>query len=173
MSDSNLLETLNDKVSDAKRAFYGLKPREQYLVMGLGAVFALLLAYLLLIRPATGAVEASEKRLQAKQELLQWMKSNESVVMSSRGGASGAPSLNGQDILGIVNSAASRNGIQLQRYEPEGQSKLRVWLENVSFNNLTRWLDQLQNNNGVSVSSISLDSGKASGFVSAKVLLKG
>lgn len=174
MSDASLLDTLNDRFSDVKRSFYGLKQQQQYMVLTLLGVIGLLLVYLVLLRPALQSVDRAEKKYQAKQELLQWMKANESAAMAASGrGASGGPSLSGQNILAVVNSAATRNGITLKRYEPEGENNLRVWLEKVSFNRMMSWLNQLKNNNGVSVSSISVDADKASGFVSAKVLLKG
>lgn len=168
---NNALNSLSDRVRETKRAFYGLQPREQNLIVLMGVVIAIALVYLLVMYPAQNAVQDATKRLDAKQSLLSWMQSNEEAAKAASK-ISDAPSGSGQNILATVNKSASRYQITLQRYEPEGKDKLRVWLEDTSFNNMVRWMHQLESRKGVSVSSISIDSEKSPGLVSAKVVFK-
>lgn len=172
MSDSGALGSLTDKIRDAKRSFYALQPREQNLITVLGVVVVIALVYLLLMYPAQNSVADANKRLQAKQSLLTWMQANEDAAKTAAKLTSGGSSSGSKDILGAVNKAASRYQIRLQRYEPEGKDKLRVWLEDMSFNNTVRWLHQLESRDGITVSSISLDSEKEAGLISAKIVLK-
>ncbi|MCG8314477.1 MAG: type II secretion system protein M [Pseudomonadales bacterium] len=172
MSESNALGALNDKLRDVKRNFYGLQAREQNLIIALGVVVIIALIYLLLMFPAQRAVSDASKRLESKQSLLQWMKANEDAAKAISSSPRGRQAGGNQDLLGAVNNIASRNKITLQRYEPEGKDKLRVWLENTSFNSVVRWLHQLEVRNGITVASISLDAEKEAGLVSAKIVLR-
>ncbi|MDX1692700.1 MAG: type II secretion system protein M [Ketobacteraceae bacterium] len=172
MSESSVLGPLNDKIREAKRAYYGLAPREQNLIAALAVVVIVALIYLIFMFPAQNSVSSASKKLEAKQSLLQWMQANEEQAIAAGKSGNGRRSGNNQNILGAVNSAASRYQITLQRYEPEGKDKLRVWLEDASFNNMVRWLHQLESQNGITVSSISLDAEKDPGLISAKIVLK-
>lgn len=172
MSESNALGVLNDKVRDVKRVYYGLAPREQNLIAALAVVLIIALVYLVLMFPAQNSVSSASKKLEAKQSLLLWMQANEEQALAAAKSGAGSRSGGSQNILGDVNNAASRFQITLQRYEPEGKDKLRVWLEDESFNNMVRWLHQLESQKGITVSSISLDAEKDPGIVSAKIVLK-
>lgn len=168
---NNALNSLGDRFREIKRAFYGLQPREQNLVTLMGVVIVVALIYLLLMFPAQNAVNDATKRLDAKQALLSWMQSNEDAAKAAskiRTASTGS----GQNILAVVNKSAGRYQITLQRYEPEGKEKLRVWLEDTSFNNMVRWMHQLESRKGIAVSSISIDSEKSPGLVSAKIVFK-
>lgn len=173
MADANALGALNDKVRELKRSFHSLQPREQNLITALAVVVLIALIYLLLMHPAINSVASASKKLEAKQSLVQWMKANEDAARAASKATRGRSTSNrSQDILGAVNNAASRHNITLQRYEPEGKNKLRVWLEDASFNGMVRWLHQLESRNGITVASISLDAEKEPGLISAKIVLK-
>lgn len=172
MSESNALGGLNDKLREVKRAYYGLAPREQNLITALGVVLIIALVYLVLMFPAQSSVSSASKKLEAKQSLLLWMQANEEQALAAAKSGAGGSSGRSQNILGDVNNAASRFQITLQRYEPEGKDKLRVWLEDESFNNMVRWLHQLESQNGITVASVSLDAENDPGIVSAKIVLK-
>lgn len=172
MSESNALGAVNEKVREVKRFYYGLGQREQQLIGGLVVVMIIAVVYLALMFPAQNTVASASKKLEAKQSLLLWMQANEEQALAASKSRAGNRGGGSQNLLGDVNSIASRFQITLQRYEPEGKDKLRVWLEDVSFNNMVRWLHQLESQKGITVSSISLDSEKAPGLISAKIVLK-
>ena len=172
MSETNALGAVNDKIREVKRFFYGLGQREQNLIVGMLIVVVIAVVYLALMFPAQNSVTSASKKLEAKQSLLLWMQANEEQALAAGKSSAGRSGGNSQNLLGDVNSLASRYQITLQRYEPEGKDKLRVWLEDVSFNNMVRWLHQLESQKGITVSSISLDSEKDPGLISAKLVLK-
>lgn len=173
MSETSAVSAINDKIRDLKRSYHSLAPREQNLITLMGVVIVIALVYLVLMYPAQNSVDSANKRLEAKQSLLQWMKANEDAALAAAKSTSGRrPAGGNQDILGAVNSSASRSQITLTRSEPEGRDKLRIWLDDVSFNKMIRWLHQLESSRGITVSSISLDAEKEPGLVSAKILLK-
>ena len=168
----NAFGPLNDKIREIKRAYYGLAPREQNLITALLVVVLVAIVYLVLMFPAQNSVADASKKLEAKQSLLLWMQANEEQAIAAGKSSAGRRTGGNQNLLGVVNSTASRNQITLQRYEPEGKEKLRVWLEDASFNNMVRWLHQLESQNGITVASISMDSENDPGLISAKIVLK-
>ncbi|MCG8673410.1 MAG: type II secretion system protein M [Pseudomonadales bacterium] len=172
MADSNALGALSDKVREVKRAFYGLQRREQNLIMLMGVVILIAVIYLVAMFPAQNAVAAATKKLEAKQSLLSWMQANEEAAKNAAKSSQGASRGGNKNLLGSVNQAANRYQITLQRSEPEGKDKLRIWLEDTSFNNMVKWLHFLESKRGIAVSSISLDAEKQPGLVSAKIVLK-
>ena len=63
-------------------------------------------------------------------------------------------------------------GVAVKRYENESENKLRVWLENVPFDKMVRWLDQLETRYGLVIVNIAIDAEKEPGLVTAKLVLQ-
>lgn len=59
----------------------------------------------------------------------------------------------------------------LKRMEPEGQRTVKVWLEEAHFDNLMRWLQELQTNWGVQVTVVNLQRTDRSGFVTGRLVM--
>ena len=54
----------------------------------------------------------------------------------------GAGSNNGMSVLDTVSASAGGSGINMQRFEPDGDS-VRVWLEGADFAKVASWLNNL------------------------------
>lgn len=76
-----------------------------------------------------------------------------------------------QSLLAVVNDSTASKGINLKRVEPREDSSLRIWIDNVKFNDLMLWIQSLQINHAVIVDNISMDRGAASGRVNAVMVL--
>jgi len=168
------LDALNVKVRELRRQYEMIAPRDRIMLNCLIAFLVIVVGYFLVMRPAFNAVDEAQLALKGKQELLQWMKSNEHRVKSIAGSGSKAKGRRpGQSLLALINQTSGRFQVPLKRYEPEGTDKLRVWVEDIPFNSLVRWLNSLESSNAVSVINISIDSQKESGIINAKVVFKG
>jgi len=77
----------------------------------------------------------------------------------------------GASILTTVNSTAKVKNIQLKRFEPDGKTSLRIWLDQVNFNALIDWLELLETTRGIKVEQISIDRVN-SGIVNARAVLQ-
>ena len=55
--------------------------------------------------------------------------------------------------MSIVDSSAKRSKIRkpIQRIEPEGKNGVKLWIENVDFDTLVRWLGDIERRHGVLV----------------------
>lgn len=57
------------------------------------------------------------------------------------------------------------------RVQPEGDREVKVWLEGVAFDNLLRWLQELEVRYDISASSAEMERTDAAGVVDARVTL--
>lgn len=164
-------QNLQNYVDIAQRRYDGLADNERLLVNGVGVLIVLALVFLILIVPAKNAVSDSQMKLAGQQNLMSWMKENESIARQA-GSGGGAVTKTDQPLQTIVTSTAGPMGIAVKRYENESENKLRVSLEKVSFDKMVRWLDQLESRYGLVIVNIAVDAEKEPGLVTAKLVLQ-
>ena len=168
------LDGLTTKLREVRRQYEMLSPRDRIMLNVMIIFLVVVIGYFALLKPSMDSVSKAQVTLKGKQELLQWMKSNEHLAKSSKKSGNSAKGRKpGQSLLALINQTSGQFQVPLKRYEPDGADKLRVWVEDVSFNGLIRWLNSLQDSHNVSVLNISIDSQKEEGIINAKVVLKG
>nr|VFK22080.1 MAG: general secretion pathway protein M [Candidatus Kentron sp. MB]VFK27682.1 MAG: general secretion pathway protein M [Candidatus Kentron sp. MB]VFK74387.1 MAG: general secretion pathway protein M [Candidatus Kentron sp. MB] len=150
-----------------------LKPRER-IVLAIGAVtIPLSLLWFLVIQPLDHRVRYLTQQVSHQQAELQWMQRAAEAITRLRENA-GTDAPGSESLLMIVDDNAKKVGISraLKRIEPIGQEGVRVWLEDVAFQDLLRWLGNLRVR-GVRADSIAIERRKTPGLVHAKATLKG
>lgn len=174
-STSNLLSTWvnpylkpwQDKALDRWEA---LNNREQVIVSALGLTLIFAVFMLVVYLPMMKRHEQARDIYQSRVELLSWMNS---VAPQLKGQGSDADSPSAQSMMNEVNQRAAAYQLKLDRVQPEGVNKLRVWIQEGSFDSVMRWLNELQSESGIVASSVSFDAESALGIISAKVVLQG
>ncbi|RXF02817.1 type II secretion system protein M [Pseudoalteromonas sp. PS5] len=138
----------------------GLKEQEQKLLIFAGAVFVVFVLVMGIFRPLNQAVNDAELKLQRNHELVNWvgqsvnkLKANSPTRVTSSG-----------SISQVVNSTRSRFKIDISKMQPNGDA-LRLTIDNVEFNQLIAWVDELTNRHGVRVENLDLTQGNTPGFV--------
>lgn len=150
----------------AADAWYeGQSPRDQLIIKVLLVCMLVSLFYLWIWVPVTEFPVKAERQLKAQMSLHQKMKDN--AWRFQHAAVAGNA---GQSVLAIVNSSARNQNIDLKRFEPEGESGLRIWLDDVRFNAVISWLTMLQTQYGIRASQISMDK-STSGAVNVRALL--
>lgn len=153
------------------RAKWSVLPvRDRRALLLLGSFFAVVLLWLLLVSPFLGWQSGVRERLVTAQEDLAWMQQNAALAQQVGNAAPAGPA-GGQSPATLVSSAARQAGINLQRFEPDGDARVRVSLEKVAFVDLMRWLVTLEQRHGLVVQSLSADSDGSAGLVSARLTL--
>lgn len=153
-----------------------LSLREQRLVLLTMVVVALSLFYFALWQPLNQGIEAQRLRLRAQQQTLQQLAQDAAEVarlraVQQRGAATGRK---GSLLVTIERSARRKNLHQaLQKVQPDGANGVRIWLDNVAFDDLIDWLDLLSRQHGFTISEISIERDTAPGRVRCRVLLRG
>lgn len=140
-----------------------------------GVVLAAVLIYGLVWQPVMNSAEEARKSVKEKEAFVTWMNHavQEAKVLRKQ---SGKPkTTRNQSMLALVDQTARRSklGPALKRVEPKGTNEVRVRLEQASFDDVMKWLTQMQRSNGISVNSISVDKDEGPGRINATLTLKG
>ncbi len=153
------------------QARWSLLPlRDRRALAGLGAFFAAMLVWFALVAPILHYADRQRVRLLAAQEDLAWMQANAAVARRAAEGTGGQLAA-GQSLLAAVNASALAANLNLQRFEPEGDRRVRVTLENAVFTDVMRWLVDLERRHGVTIESFSADRQPQPGIVNIRLTL--
>jgi len=124
-------------------------------------------------QPAYDFKQDAELNMAQNKELLAMVMSNKQAL--SKIGRSGAgkskKALNSQQLVSSVTNMAKRNGVVLKRFEPSGDNKLKVWVDDASFDKVMTWLSSLKKSLNVNVEQVSIEKDDAPGQVSARLTL--
>ena len=166
-------QALSNLSSPLREWFMAREPRERKLIL-LGLIAVLIGGwYNLVQQPMTAEIAKLEKRNQADQETLLWMR-GAAVQIRAQGGA-GTTSNPGGSLLTLADSSLRRFGLgpALKRIQPEDENNVKIWLEEASFNVLLSWCNQIESQGlRVSVAGITpSDSNTKNGLVKARITL--
>lgn len=156
--------------------FDQLPRRDQQGLVIIGIALLLGLLYFAVWRPVTGFhAEALADHEQARS-LVTWMESNRAAIQQlaeNRPSARPATRISSsRELMSLVTSSASEAGIKLQRFEPSGENAIRLWLEDVPFNSVAAWLEQLTGEHGIVIDQAALDRADKPGMISARLTLQ-
>ncbi|MDA8621229.1 type II secretion system protein M [Psychrosphaera sp.] len=141
---------------------------EQKLILILGICISLFVVISVYSSVANGLSETSKKLIQ-QQELNAW--ANQQIALIKRSGSNtGSVGSNNGSITQLINSTARRNGVTLARLQPQTADIVKVGLEDINFNQLTKWLADLRNQHGIYVSNLDLSKTDETGIVRVRRL---
>ena len=151
-----------------KAWFYGLQPRERWLVAigaGVAAVFVL---WGFVARPLMARAVALDSAVATKQRLLV----DVSRLEGSRPGTV-AGNLQGanQTLMVIVRNSADAHGLTLPRTRQNGPSGIDVTFQDAPFDTLVAWLVLLHGTYGVDVETASFSNARQPGLVNGQLSL--
>lgn len=161
-----------------KAWFATLAPRERMLVIAAAVIATFGLGYIALWEPLAASVARLEQSVQAQRELKQWMQKSAAEAQRLRGAGAPTPvASSGEEsrsLLSITDETVRENnlGSSVRRIQPEGQTIVRVVLEQASFDDMMIWLGTLQRSFGVSVVDLAVDRHEQVGRVGARITLK-
>lgn len=171
-----MLESLkqNQALLNMRKQYEMLPTRDRAALKLMTIVLVLVILVFGVIQPAYEYRKDAEIKLQESQKLLALVNDNRNLlVKSSKAGSAGGSkkTLNSQQLVSSVTSLAKRQKVALKRFEPSGQNKLKVWVDDASFDRVISWLGKLKSSLGVSVEQISIDKDDAPGKISARMTL--
>jgi general secretion pathway protein M len=167
-----LASALTDRAAatGAGRWYAAQSPRDRRVLRLLGAFLAVVAVWLLLWVPVQDARRIAERRHADALADRAWMlEHRDEARRAGSGGSDGARS--GQALLSTVAGSARRSGLTLNRFQPEGDDALSVFLDEVAFGELVLWLDALRREEGIRVRQASVDASGRSGRVRARLVL--
>lgn len=152
--------------------FNQLAPREQWMVGSAAVVVGIMLYFLVVWEPLSKDAKRLNSDLGDARDLVVYMQQVRAEV-AQLGGRSSAPQRSGRSLLAEVDSSGKRSGISqyVKRIQPDGQTRVRLWLEDAPFEPLTAWLYKLQSQQGITLENGSLDRDSKNGTVKARLTL--
>jgi general secretion pathway protein M len=157
-----------------KQYLDSLQPRERHTLLGGGIALLLILLYALILEPFQTEYARLQQSVAAQAAELAWMQQASADVKRLRGNTPAARRSSGQSLMSLVDANARSTGLTgaIKEIKPEGQG-VRVRLEQVAFDDMLRWLEQLHSRQGVSVTGLVMERLPQPGRVNASVVLGG
>ena len=156
--------------------YHGLQQRERQLVLAASIVITATLFYLIIWEPIHNSVAEQSQKYQSQSEILQWMQNaaNEVRLLKSSGSTNRRKVDSTQAVTLVVEKSANLAGIKpfLSKLESTSDKGARVTIDAASFDQLLLWLNTLQSQYGISVTSANLDRDDKPGTVNARMTLK-
>ncbi len=152
-----------------------LAERERWLVATAGVVVAVALFYLLAWEPLFKAREELGQAVAAQRNTLRWMQEAADEVRVLKGSAArGGLQGRNRSLLSVLDQTATQAGIRdhIDRMEPEGQNSVKLWLDNVPFDPLIRWIERLERHYGVYTKRANFTPADEPGQVDARLTLE-
>lgn len=160
-----------------KAWFASLEANERRLLMIAAPMLLLMLLYVGVWEPLANKVDDLRASTTEQESLLAWMRGAAQEVKQLRGRSGQsqrAKPTNGESLLSLVDSTAKSGqlGTALKRVQPDGEQKVRVWLEAASFDDVVRWLTALETRHGVHVVSSVFQAVEATGRVDVRLVFE-
>lgn len=151
--------------------FNSLEKREKTALLALAAFFAILILYFAMWSPIYVYHQDSLQKRDTQFSLIQYMRAGEKRARSSSSSQKAKPT--GQSLITEISNSAQKLGIKPNRMQPEGENSVSIWFDNVVFNDLINWIEQLNEREGVDIQQISIDRQDNPGTVNARLVLRG
>lgn len=152
-----------------------LKPSERMIVSIGGIIITILILYLAVLEPYKLKSEEFALKVTKQKSQNEWLKKASLEVKQLQGSSNGANKKrkSGQSLLVVVDRTARQNKLAefLKRVEPEGSSRVRVWLDDAPFDLVSKWLSLLQTKYQLDVETAVLDKVEAVGRVNARLVI--
>lgn len=152
--------------------FGALQPRERIMVTAAGAFVLVVAGFLLLVEPLQKNRDQAHRRAISALHLEQRVISAQKLIGSSDSQAGGE--VYPGPLLTLMNASttAHRIAAQVKRISPQGDNKVQVNFAETGFNALLGWIAELENQQRLTVTSLTMQPGSEPGTVSATISLQ-
>jgi general secretion pathway protein M len=149
-----------------KAAFLSLTRREQIYVLIMVAVVGLWLLYQLGLAPASSARQQLVENNRAAISLLARVDAKATELISLR---ELSKNQNSGSLVSAVSRSSELAGLPVRRLQPNSRGEVQVRYEGVNYDDLARWLHQIELVEGLLVVEASITQAGRSGGVNASV----
>ncbi len=143
--------------------------RDRTALLGLSLFLGVLLLIYGVFVPITDFKTQARERFAHEQELYAWLSSQRNLVAASSTMLPNKPTPKAESPLTLVNSSAKQFELTLKRVQPESNGSLRVWIENASFDDSIKWVEEL-GQQGLNIKELNVDK-QASGVVNLRLTI--
>jgi general secretion pathway protein M len=153
-----------------KAYFTNLNPREQKIVLVAVILLLLFLPYQFIYAPFQQSLSDMTKKADIAMQNINWMK-NKSLEVRKLKGTGNASGASKQSLLTLIETTTKQNKLNknIRKVQPAGSSNVKVWLDDLPFDNLMQWLDNLVSTHGLTIQDITIEKQSNEGIVNAKI----
>lgn len=143
----------------------GLVLREQQMVAACGVVLVIGILYWGIWTPIANAEDEAQRNLDGQQSTLNYVKQTANRIAGLK--QSGSSNAFRGSLSAAVNQTAGAFGLTITRMQPQG-NKIQVWMDEVPFDTLLNYLNELVQNKGLSLESLDLAESDTPGYVNVR-----
>lgn len=164
---AELASRINEQpnVQAAKQWYGALSGRDRNIVKGVALLLVLALVFVMLVLPVVEQRQTSIKKRDKALDLYELVASN-----AHQFGRVSSSNSTGEPILNVVTALATQQNLSLSRYE-RADNGLRIWLEDVAFDDAIGWLELLQQNAAIRVEQANIDRSARAGRVNVRATI--
>ena len=162
------------QLEEIQHWYQGLQQRERQLVLAASTVIIITLLYLIIWEPIHKGIEDQTQKYHTQVDIIDWMQTAATEVRTLKtSGASKRRTNSSQPVTLLVENSAATAGLKpyFTKLESTSDKGARVTIDAASFDQVLLWLNTLQTQYGISVSSASLERDDKAGAVNARMTL--
>lgn len=161
-----------EQLQELKQRYAQLEKREQNLLLAAGLVAAVCLFYLIIFKPLNSSVTQLKKSQIEQQRLKSWMQQQVATVKTKGSKTNTGTARGNQSLSVLINKTASSLSLQISRSQPRDNKQYQIWLEDVPYKTLLKWINTLQTQYGINVYSINISSTDNKAVVRANLIFE-
>lgn len=143
-----LAAALQPRLAPLALRWAAMPARDQRALLALATALLMGMLWWLVVAPSMQYADDARRDLESSRNDLAWMHSHAARARQAGSTGSLPP---GRNLLAVVNADARQVGLNLQRFEPDGDARVRITLENAVFTDVLRWVVGLESRYGVQV----------------------
>lgn len=151
--------------------FNQYNPREQLIILLGAACLLLYVLYLSVWRPLAEQQQQLQLQNQRAQETLVNVKVLADQYKQLQQTGATSQSSENLNLSQIVDRSVASNQLSMKRYQPAADGDAQIRFENMPFDNLLSWLDQMENRYGLLIKDLTVSPGSQVGLVNLSVRL--
>ncbi|MCW8830850.1 MAG: type II secretion system protein M [Gammaproteobacteria bacterium] len=152
--------------------YSSLPSRDRKLLVAVSILLITTLFYLMVWEPIHQGRDQQQQKFKSQQEIYAWMQSaSQEAIALKRTGAGNIKKASTQPLALILESSAKISGLKqnINKIESSGKSGARVKIDSASFDQLLVWLNTLEQQHGVTVTTASIERNDTPGTISARL----
>jgi general secretion pathway protein M len=150
-----------------KQWFQQFNQREQALLLAAAGFIVLYLLLIAVWRPVSGMRDEMLQRNESIAAALGRVQLMAAELKQLQGGGGGKRA--NRNLNQLINNSTASYSLRPSRIQPNSRGELQIRFEDASFENLLRWLNQLEQEEGLLLVDVSLTQGERGGLVNANI----
>jgi type II secretory pathway component PulM len=151
--------------------FRELSLRDQTMLLVLAAAIAAYLLLQIVWRPLAVSNDSLARANTALRASVQNMTQLAAEFRQLQQAGTGNAAASGESLAQLLDRTVAVQGLKMSRFQPGSTGDVQVRFDNSAFDNVARWLHQLESEQGVTVRDLSVTPGAAPGLVNVSVRL--